>query len=114
MTNLFGHMGHLIRSYHIIFEKFRIAGDRGQRSFELMRYIGSEILTHGSRLQDIFMLGADFVCKGLQFPIDRFLYGAVQTFCHLVQRPQELDRQEMSEKDADYQEDRADREYYRE
>ena len=60
------------------------------------------------------MLGSVFVCKGLQFPIDRLFYWAVQALCHFVQRPEELDRQEMSEKDADDQEDRTDRDYYRE
>ena len=111
MADLFGYMGHLIRGDHIVLEKFRIAGDGCQGGFEFMGHIGSEILTHGGRFQDVFMLGSDLVCKGLQFPVDRFVDRAVQTFCHLVQRPEKLDGQEMSEKDADHQKDQADREH---
>jgi hypothetical protein len=48
------------------------------------------------------MLGADLVRKGLQFPVDRLLYGTVQTLRHFVQRSEELDGQEMAQKDADH------------
>ena len=79
-------------------------------ALKLMGYIGCEILTDGSCLQDIFMLRADFIRKGLQFPINRFFYGTVQPLCHFVQRLEELDSQEMTEKDADHQKGRADEE----
>jgi hypothetical protein len=95
-------MPYLIMGDHIVFQEFRITGDGCQGSLELMGYIGSEILAYGSRLQDIFMLGADLVRKGLQFPIDRLLYGTVQTLRHFVQRSEELDGQEMAQKDSDH------------
>ena len=58
------------------------------------------------------MLGPDFVGEGLQLPVGRGFQRPVQLFCHGIERLQNLDRQEMSQKDADHQEDSAEAQHH--
>ena len=71
MADLLCYVRYLFAAHHAGLNKLRIAGDGSQGSFELMRNIGGEILAHGSRLQDVFVLGADLVGERLKLPVDR-------------------------------------------
>ena len=96
MVDLLCHIRHLIAGHHAVFNELGIAGDGRQRSFQLVGNIGCEILTYGSSLQNILMLGTDFVSKGLELSVNRGLYGRIQIFCHNVQRFQKMKREKMS------------------
>lgn len=81
--------------------------------FSSWEMLAVKILPDGGCLQDVIMLGADLVSEGLQLPVGRGFQRPVQLLSHGIERFQELDRQEMSQKDADHEKDGAESKHYR-
>ena len=96
LPDLPGEVKLLVLVHHPVFDELGVAGDGGEGGFQLMGYVGGEVLAALGGSQDLFVLGADLMGKGLQLPVDGDAARLVQMLRHLVDGGDELGRQQVT------------------
>ena len=100
LPDLPGEVNLLILVHHPVLDELGVAGDGGERGFQLMGYVGGEVLAALGGGQDLFVLGADLMGKGLQLPVDGDAARLVQVLRHLVDGGNELSGEQMTQQQA--------------